>query len=141
MKLKLFFTDSNYRRLVRENIKFKIIAMPGIKHIISWYYSYKWNKKHKDESQWEQYIKFKEFESSAKEFCFLSALIRLQACMMAENVEEEDFQEAKNDVLNADVIHDSKYAEFKKWVECIDSTEKDYSKVKELIDNLSKTLI
>lgn len=83
-KLKLLFTNKYYRWATLEGIKLKLISLPGIKHIVSKYYEYKIHKKIQNMSQWEQYMALRNMENDSKEFSLISALIRLQASIMAE---------------------------------------------------------
>ena len=65
-------------------------------------------------------------------------LLRLQACMMAEGNNEELFEDAKSNILGNEIINEARFKDFKDWLESIDSTEKNYSKIQELITSLSE---
>ena len=51
---------------------------------------------------------------------------------------EKLFEDAKSRILDNQIINELRFKEFKDWLESIDSTEKDYSKVQELITSLSE---
>ena len=137
-RLKLLFTDKYYRWATLERLKLKLISLPGIKHIVSWYHAYKLYKKMQNMNQWEQYIALRNIENNSKEFCFTAALTRLQVCIMAEGENKELFEMAKSDVLCNEIINEAKYKDFKEWLEGIDSSEKDYSRVQELINSFTQ---
>lgn len=141
-KLKLLFTNKDYRWATLEGLKLKFTSLPVIKHIFSCYYAYKMHNKTKNMSIRDRNIAFRKMERNSKEFCFTAALIRLQACIMAEGENEnleELFENAKSDVLSNEIINEAKYKDFKDWLEGINSSEKDYSRVQELINSFTKT--
>lgn len=135
--LKLLFTSKYYRWAILEKLKLKFILLPGIKHIIAWKNAYKTYKKIKDKNQWEQYVEMKNIENHSKKFSFIGALIRLQACIMAEGENTELFEQAKSDVLCNEEINEPKLKDFKEWLEKIDSSEKDYSRIEKLINSFT----
>lgn len=135
--LKLLFTNKYYRWATLERIKLKFISLPIIKYIVAWYYMY---KKMQGKYPWEQYVEVKNMEDETKRFSFVAELARLQACIMAEGENEELFEQAKLDVLCNEEINKPRLKDFKKWLEGITSSEKDYSRVQELINSYtSKT--
>ncbi len=138
--LKLLLINKYYRWATLESIKLKFLSLPIIKHIVAWYHTYKIYKKMQGMNQWEQYVEVKNMENETKKFCFVAALIRLEACIMAEGENEEIFEQAKLDVLCNEKINEPCLKDFKKWLESITSSEKDYSRVQELINSYtSKT--
>lgn len=137
-ELKLLFTDKYYRWAILERLKLNLISLPGVKNIISWYYAYKMHKKMKNIDRWEQYVLLRKMENDSIKSTFISALIRLEVCIMAEGEIKELFEKAKSDVLCNEIIKEPKYKDFKEWLEGIDSSEKDYSRVKELINSFTQ---
>lgn len=95
------------------------------------------HKKMQCMSQWEQYVEMKNVENNSRKFCFVAALIRLQACIMAEGENKELFEQAKSDVLCNEEINEPTLKNFKEWLEKIDSSEKDYSRVQKLINSFT----
>jgi len=95
------------------------------------------HKKMQGMNQWDQYVEMKNVENDSKKFCFVCALIRLQACIMAEGENKELFEKAKSDVLCNEKINEPQLRDFKKWLENIDSSEKDYSRVQKLINSFT----
>lgn len=79
----------------------------------------------------------KNVENDSKKSCFVYALIRLQACIMAEGENKELFEQAKSDVLCNEKINEPQLRYFKEWLENIDSSEKDYSRVQKLINSFT----
>lgn len=136
--LKLLLTNKYYRWAILERLKLKILSLPGIKHFVAWNYAYKMHKKMKNMDQWEQYVEMREIENNSKKFCFIAALIRLKAGIMAKDENEELFQQAKADILSNEIINEPICQDFKKWLINIDSNEQDYSKVEELINSFTK---
>ena len=130
--LKLLFTDKYYRWATLESLKLRMISLPAIRHIVSWYRALKMQMQ--GMNRWEQYVAMKNIENNSKEFSFTGALIRLQACIMAEGENKELFEKAKSAVLCNEIINEEKYKDFKEWLEGIDSSEKDYSRVQKLIN-------
>lgn len=136
-KVKLFFTDKYYRRATLESLKLTLLSLPGIKHIFYMYHTYRLHKKVQNMDNWERYIKFKNLENNSNKFCFTAALTRLQICIMAEGEYEEFFEQAKTDILSNKLINEEKYKDFKEWLESINSTEKSYSKVQEILNGFN----
>ena len=138
--LKLLLTDKYFRWANSERLKLKFLSLPIIKNIVVWHYMYKMYKKIKGLDRWEQYVEVKNMENNSKKICFVAALIRLLACIMAEDENEEIFEQAKSDVLCNEEINEPCLKDFKKWLEGTTSSEKDYSRVQELINSYtSKT--
>lgn len=133
MGLKLFFSCKVYRKTARGWLKYKILSLPVISYIASWYYAIKREKKMEGMSQWERYVADKKYEADSDDFCFKCALLRLEVCIAAEDVDEQKFEQTKADVLSSKVINEPKYKNLKEWVESIDSTEKDYSILEKFI--------
>lgn len=137
--LKLLLTNKIYRQATLERLKLKFLLLPGIKNIVAWIYSYKVHKKMKNMDNWDKHVAMRNMENDSKTFCFVSALICLQACIMAEGEEEELFQQARSNVLSNNIINQPHLKEFKEWLEKIDSSEKDFSRVQDLINSFTKT--
>lgn len=136
-KLKLLLTNKSYRWATFESLKLKLMSFPLIKNVVSWYYAYKMYNKMKNMSPWEQHqIKRKEINDS-KKFCFLAALIRLKICIMAKGENKELFEAAKSDILCNEIINEKRFKDFKEWLESVNSTEKDHSKIDEIINSLT----
>ena len=135
--LKLFFTDKVYRRSVIELLKLDFLALPVIKHILALYYIYKWDKRMQGLTQWEQYVATKELENDTKKLSFLSALTCLEACIIADVKNVEAFEKVKEKLLCNELINEPNMKDFKKWLEGINSSEKDYSKVQKVIDSFN----
>lgn len=91
----------------------------------------------KNMDQWEQYVAMRNMENDSKKNRFLAALIRLEVCIKAEGEKEELFQQAKSDLLCNEIIDEPAFEDFKSWLVGIDSSEKDYSKVQELINSFT----
>lgn len=138
-KLKLLLTDKCYRRITLERLKLKFLSLPVIEHIVAWHYAYKMYKKMKDKSRWEQYVMERKLENDSQKFNFECKLFLLEIEIMAEGINEESFQKAKSDVLCSELINEPDLKEFKAWLENIDSTEKDYSKVQEVLNSFTNT--
>lgn len=136
--LKLLLTSKNFRRLMLEKLKLKLVSLPGIKDMIAYYQVYKLNKQMRGKDNWEQYLAVKNYENHSDIKCFIMQLLCLQACMMAEGNNEELFEDAKSKILDNQIINELRFKEFKDWLESIDSTEKDYSRIQELITSLSE---
>ena len=136
--LKLLLTSKNFRLVMLEKLKLKFISLPGIKDVIAYYQVYKFNKQMRGKDNWEQYMAVKNYEKHSDIACFSMQLLCLQACMMAEGNNEKLFEDAKSRILDNQIINELRFKEFKDWLESIDSTEKDYSKVQELITSLSE---
>lgn len=140
MSCKSFFTNCRYRLwAIKKFLALKCVTLPGIKHIIPWIYTYKFQKKTKNWSKWDTYVELKTMEANVKQACFYSALIRLQALIISGNPEKDLFERTKSDILNNEIIDDPQYEEFKNWLQSIDINEKDFSKIKEVVENLDKT--
>lgn len=136
--LKLLLTSKNFRRLMLEKLKLKLVSLPCIKDMIAYYQVYKLNKQMRGKDNWEQYLAVKNYENHSDIKCFIMQLLCLQACMMAEGNNEELFEDAKSKILDNQIINELRFKEFKDWLESIDSTEKDYSRIQELITSLSE---
>ena len=137
--LKLFLTDKNYRFATIELIKLKIISFPIIRKVISLFYVSKANRKMKNKDNWEQYLILKRFESDTEKFGFVAELTILEICIMEDEKNDEMFYGAKSKILSNKTINQLELKEFKKWLEGIDASERDYSKVGEIIDKFTKT--
>ena len=137
--LKLFLTDKNYRFATIELIKLKIISFPIIRKVISLFYVSKANRKMKNKDNWEQYLILKRFESDTEKFGFVAQLTILEICIMEDEKNDEMFYGAKSKILSNKTINQLELKEFKKWLEGIDASERDYSKVREIIDKFTKT--
>lgn len=136
--LKLLLTSKNFRWAILEKLKLKLVSLPGIKDAIAYYQVYKFNKKTKGKDNWDRYVLSKKYVNSIDIRTFIMQLLRLQACMMAEGNNEELFEDAKSNILGNEIINEARFKEFKDWLESIDSTEKNYSKIQELITSLSE---
>ena len=87
-----------------------------------------------------EYVEIKNNKNKAEKFCFVAALTRLEACIMIEGEDEEFFELVKKDVSYCHELRKPCLKDFKKWLESINSSEKDYSRVQELINSYtSKT--
>lgn len=136
-QLKLLIKDKYYREARLELLKIKIISLPVIKHVIGWYEAYKMCKQMKGMDNWEQYVTIKNKEVISQRYCFAMALLRLEVVIMANDIDEEMFYQAKKDVLSYDIINEPDLREFKQWLEAINQDETDYSKVQEVIDSFT----
>ena len=137
--LKLFLTDKNYRFARIESIKVKIISFPIIKKIISWFHVLRFNKEMKNTSSFEQYLALKKFESDTEKLAFVTQLTILEISIMADGENDEMFYEAKSKILGSKTINWPELKEFKTWLEGIDSSEKDYLKVREVRSKFTET--
>ena len=128
------------KNIIKSNDSEKLIVFKAasLKDIIAWYHGYKMYKEMQGMDKWEQYVATRDADNASQKYCFALALIRLLAVIMADNVEEGMFYKAKNDVLSYEIINKPNMREFKEWVEKIDHNETDYSKIQELLDNLTK---
>ena len=133
--LKLLLTDKYYRWARIERLRLKFVSLPIIENIAAWYYTYKMHRKIQSMSQWKRCAGLRNVEENSKEFEFTTALIRLQVCIMANGKNRKLFEQAKFEVLCNEMINEAKYKDFRKWLEEIDSSESDYSKVQELVNS------
>ena len=136
--LKLLLTSKNFRWAMLEKLKLKFVSLPGIKDVIAYYQVYKFKKQIRGKDNWERYVAVKNYENHSNIKCFIMQLLCLQASMMAEGNNEEIFEKEKSKILDNELINEARFKDFKDWLESIDSTEKDYSKIKELITSLSE---
>ena len=118
----------------QKNIKLRVETLPIIGTATVSYWNYKNRKNLQKKTLWEQYVKEKNLENELKKLRFKQDLLNLEIYIMSEKTDEAMFQEMKGKVLNNEMINEPEYAEFKKWVEGIDSKEKDHERIKMIID-------
>ena len=140
-KFVLFFKDKEFRKFKLEQLKFRISMLPGIKHIISWWFAFKFANKTQDMSSWDRYVAEKELERISRKTIFTCALLRLYACIASQeeyrNVEE--FLTTKNEVLECEYWKDvPELADFRKWVEDITPEERDADRVMDVLQKYNK---
>lgn len=133
--LKLFIKEKFYRKAVFEILKWRFLSLPLVKDMYAYILGKKFEKKIQGNDNWDQYVAIKKAENDSKIFRFKCDLVRLEAYIMADGNNEELFRQAKSDVLNNEVIDWPEYREFKKWASNIDSSEKDYSLIEQLINS------
>lgn len=136
--LKLLFTEKYFRKAFVGMLKYRFLALPGIRHITGLIGTYKMYQKIKDMDQWDLYVETRRIQNNSNRTKFVTALIQLSLSIMAKGKNEELFNQAKSDVLSNELINEPEYGEFKKWVESIDVTETDYSRVDEIINSLTE---
>lgn len=137
-KLVLFFTDKMYRKATLEWMKIKFTTLPGIRHIISLRFQYRFFKKTQHMDSWERHVELKNFEHQTEEFIFTSRLIRLYLSIIAEGDlrNDEDFLKCKQEVLECKMIEQANLQEFREWVEGITPDETDGTRVKVVFDKI-----
>ena len=136
--LKLLLTDKYYRWATLEKFKLRLLSIPTIKHTVAWFYAYKLYVKMRGKNKWEKYVEIKNMENDLKKFYFVAKLIRLEACIINKcSTEEvkEMFNQTKSAILRNEMINEPYLKEFKSWLESIDSSETDYSRIRELINS------
>lgn len=135
--LKLLFTEKYFRKAFVGMLKYKFLALPGIRHIAGLRCTYKMYQRIKDMDQWDLYVETRRIQNNSNKVKFITALVRLSLSIMAKEENEELFEQAKSDVLSNELINEPEYREFKEWVEGIEVTETDYSRVDEIINSLT----
>ena len=141
-KLVLFFTDKRYRFATLELLKINFTTLPGIKHIISLWKSWRFFKKTEHMDSWESYVAIKNEECWNEKFVFTCRLIRLYASIMAddEHRNDEDFLKHKQEVLECKLMSEESLREFREWIENITPDERDGTRVKDVFDEYVSSL-
>ncbi len=140
-KFILFFKDKEFRKFKLEQLKFRISMLPGIRHIISWWFAFKFAKKTQDMSSWDRYVAEKDLERTSRKTIFICALLRLYACIASQEEyrNAEEFLTTKNEVLECEYWKDvPELADFKKWVEKITPEERDADRVMDVLQKYNK---
>lgn len=120
-KIKLFFTNKQYRRMTFDLFKHKFLFLPGIKQIYLYYLSRKHCKRQENMTSFEKYCDDKAFENSLVSVRLFNGSLNLflYACDKSQNLEKE-FYKLKSEILEYDLIHTTGYVELKEWIEKID---------------------
>ncbi len=140
-KFILFFKDKDFRKFKLEQLKFRISLLPGIKHIISWWFAFKFANKTQDMSSWDRYVAEKELERTSRKTIFTCTLLRLYACIASQEEyrNAEEFLTTKNEVLECEYWKEvPELADFKKWVENITPEERDADRVMNVLQKYNK---
>lgn len=140
-KFILFFKDKEFRKFKLEQLKFRISMLPGIKHIISWWFAFKFANKTQDMSSWDRYVAEKELERISRKTIFTCALLRLYACIASqeEHRNAEEFLTMKNEVLECEYWKEvPELADFRKWIENITPEERDADRVMDVLQKYNK---
>ena len=140
-KFVLFFKDKEFRKFKLEQLKFRISMLPGIKHIISWWFAFKFANKTQDMSSWDRYVAEKELERISRKTIFTCALLRLYACIASqeEHRNAEEFLTMKNEVLECEYWKEvPELADFRKWIENITPEERDADRVMDVLQKYNK---
>lgn len=133
--LVLFFTDSLYRTSTLMYWKFKVMCLPGIRRIASLYAAYKMEEKLAKMDPWERHCAIKEAEQMQMRTILAVELVMLHATIASEEMEnrEQFFEEAKNTILQIELINDPKLQEFKSWLQNANSNERNSQPVREAL--------
>lgn len=115
--------------------------LPGIRHIISWWFGVKFAMKTQDMSSWDKHVAKMELEKTARKTTFICALLRLYACIASEDEyrNDEEFLVTKKEVLECEYWKDvPELSEFKTWIENITPDERDAAKVMNVLEKYNK---
>lgn len=112
-------------------LKWKFFSLPVIAYPRSWYHDYKFYKKLKNLTPWEQHIEIRKVANDCDKIRLIGDLTRLIMCINLEDKDENMFCESKTNLLNNPTILN--YPEFKEWLENINFTEKDSTIAKSLL--------
>lgn len=140
-KFILFFKDKEFRKNTLQQLKFRIVLLPGIRHIISWLFAFKFAKKTQDMSSWDRYVAEKDLERTSRKTIFICALLRLWAYIASqgESRNEEEFLTSKNEVLECEYWKDvPELADFRKWIENITPDERDADRIMDVLQKYNK---
>lgn len=140
-KFVLFFKDKEFRKFKLEQLKFRISMLPGIKHIISWWFAFKFANKTQDMSSWDRYVAEKELERISRKTIFTCALLRLYACIASQEEyrNAEEFLTMKNEVLECEYWKEvPELVDFRKWIENITPEERDADRVMNVLQKYNK---
>lgn len=140
-KFILFFKDKEFRKKQLEQLKFRISLLPGIRHILSWWFAFKFAKKTKNMSSWDRYVAEKNLERTSRKTIFVCALLRLYACIASqdEHRNEEEFLTTKKEVLECTFWNDvPELADFKAWIENISPEERDADRIMNVLQKYNK---
>lgn len=140
-KFILFFKDKEFRETKIKQLKFRISLLPGVRHVISWWFGFKFAMKTKDMSSWDQHVAKMNLERTARKTTFVCALLRLYANIAAQDEyrNDEDFLTAKREVLECEYWKDvPELNEFKQWIENITPDERDAQRVMDVLEKYNK---
>lgn len=140
-KFILFFKDKDFRKFKLQQLKFRISMLPGIRHIFSWWFAFKFAKKTQDMSPWDRYVAEKNLERTSRKTIFICALLRLYACIASQDEyrNAEEFLTTKNEVLKCEYWKEvPELADFKKWIENITPEERDADRVMDVLQKYNK---
>lgn len=138
---KLMFTVNFYLEETSRKIGQKVISLPGIREIYWRYSAYRMYRSMQNMGRHQRNAVLRQLEPIMKQIHLLGELDKLQRNIIAENPSESLFREAKNDVLNSEAINETQYKELKKWIQNIDSREKDFSQVQKFMNQLMNELV
>lgn len=130
----LFFTDKFYRWSRMQYFKLKLSDLPIIKDIVIWNHVRKFRNRTKNMTSWERYMEVKEIEARNNKLHFISLILNLKTEMTTRD--GANFEEAKSNLLAAELINEPEFKEFKSWVESLDLSEENCSKFDEVIQSL-----
>lgn len=85
-------------------------------------------------TSWERYMEVKEIEARNNKLHFISLILNLKTEMTTRD--GANFEEAKSNLLAAELINEPEFKEFKSWVESLDLSEENCSKFDEVIQSL-----
>lgn len=116
--------------------KLKLSDLPIIKDIVIWNHVRKFRDRTKNMTSWERYMELKEIEARNNKLHFISLILNLKTEMTIRD--GVNFEEARSNLLTAELINEPEFKEFKSWVESLDLSEEDCSKFDEVILSLAK---
>ena len=111
------------------------MCLPGIRRIASLYAAYKMEEKLAKMDPWERHCAIKEAEQMQMRTILAVELVMLHATIASEEMEnrEQFFEEAKNTILQIELINDPKLQEFKSWLQNANSNERNSQPVREAL--------
>lgn len=136
-----FFTDKEFRQNQWKIFKFRFSMLPGIRHVLSWWFAIRFALKIKDLGSWDQYVAEKSLEMASKKTILMCALIRLYAYLAAEDEsrKDEDFYTTQKEVLECEYWKElPELADFKKWISEITPKERNADKVLDVLKKYNK---
>lgn len=140
-KFILFFKDKDFRKKKFQQLKFRISLLPGVRHIIAWWFAFKFTSETQDMSPWDKHVAKMNLERTARKTTFVCALLRLYACIASQEEyrNSEEFLTTKNEVLECEYWKDvPELAEFKRWVENITPDERNADRVMDVLQKYNK---
>lgn len=132
IKFMLFFKDKTFRCNEISQWKFRNSMLPGIRHILSWWFAIKFAWRIKELDPWEQHVAKTNLERTSRKTIWVCSLLRLYGYYMAEDEyrNPEEFEIIKKEVLECEYWKDVPVLkDFKIWIENSTSEERNGDKV------------